>query len=67
MTWDEAFTYIAERMNKIKAEHGPESIVMFNHGVGVRFIQHVLKSWGAPASPALRSRSAGALATSASR
>ena len=46
VTWDEAFTYIAERMHKIKAEHGPESIVMFNHGVGVRFIQHVLKSWG---------------------
>ena len=46
VTWDEAFTYIAERMNKIKAEHGPESVVMFNHGVGVRFIQHVLKSWG---------------------
>jgi thiosulfate reductase/polysulfide reductase chain A len=46
VTWDEAFTYIAERMQKIKAEHGPESIAMFNHGVGVRFIQHVLKSYG---------------------
>jgi thiosulfate reductase/polysulfide reductase chain A len=46
VTWDEAFTYIAERMKKIKAEHGPESIAMFNHGVGVRFIQHVLKSYG---------------------
>ncbi len=47
VTWDEAFTYIAERMQKIKAEHGPESVAMFNHGIGVRFIQHVLKSWGA--------------------
>ncbi|MCX7894062.1 MAG: molybdopterin-dependent oxidoreductase [Burkholderiales bacterium] len=46
VTWDEAFTYIAERMQKIKAEHGPESVAMFNHGIGVRFIQHVLKSWG---------------------
>jgi thiosulfate reductase/polysulfide reductase chain A len=46
VTWDEAFTYIAERMQKIKAQHGAESIAMFNHGVGVRFIQHVLKSYG---------------------
>jgi len=46
VTWDEAFTYIAEKMKAIKAQHGAESIAMFNHGVGVRFIQHVLKSYG---------------------
>jgi thiosulfate reductase/polysulfide reductase chain A len=47
VTWDEAFTYIADRMNKIKAAHGPESVALFNHGLGQRFIQHMLKSWGA--------------------
>jgi thiosulfate reductase/polysulfide reductase chain A len=47
VTWDEAFAFIADKMKKIKAEHGAESIAMFNHGVGVRFIQHVLKSYGA--------------------
>jgi thiosulfate reductase/polysulfide reductase chain A len=46
VTWDEAFTYIAAKMKAIKAQHGAESIAMFNHGVGVRFIQHVLKSYG---------------------
>jgi thiosulfate reductase/polysulfide reductase chain A len=46
VTWDEALTHVAERMQKIKAAHGAESIAMFNHGVGVRFIQHVLKSYG---------------------
>ena len=46
MTWDEALTYVAERMRKVKAEHGAESIAMFNHGVGVRMLQHVLKSYG---------------------
>ena len=46
VTWDEAFTYIADKMKAIKAQHGAESISMFNHGVGVRFIQHVLKSYG---------------------
>jgi len=47
VTWDEAFTYIADRMNRIKAQHGPESVAMFNHGIGQFFIQHALKSWGA--------------------
>ncbi len=46
-TWDEAFAYIAERMNRIKTQHGPESVAMFNHGIGQFFLQHVLKSWGA--------------------
>lgn len=46
-SWDEALAFVAERMNKIKAQYGPESVAMFNHGIGVRFIQHVLKSWGA--------------------
>jgi len=47
VTWDEAFTYIAEKMQKIKAQYGPESVAMFNHGIGQFFIQHALKSWGA--------------------
>jgi len=47
VTWDEAFVYIADRMQKIKAEHGPEAVAAFNHGIGQRFIQHMLKSWGA--------------------
>ena len=47
VTWDEAFTYIAEKMQKIKAQYGPESVAVFNHGIGQFFIQHALKSWGA--------------------
>jgi thiosulfate reductase/polysulfide reductase chain A len=47
VTWDEAMATIAERMQKIRAQHGPEAVAMFNHGIGVRFVQHVLKSWGA--------------------
>jgi thiosulfate reductase/polysulfide reductase chain A len=45
-SWDEAIGYIAERMGKIKAEHGAESIALYNHGFGQRFFQHVLKSYG---------------------
>ena len=47
VTWDEAIAHIAERMQKLKTDHGPESLAVFNHGFGQRFFQHVLKSYGA--------------------
>lgn len=46
VSWDEAFNYIAEKMKTIKAAHGAESIAMFNHGIGARFLRHVLNSYG---------------------
>ena len=46
VTYEEAIAVIAERMGKLKAAHGPESLALFNHGYGQRFFQHVLKSWG---------------------
>ncbi len=47
VTWDEALSFIADKMKAIKEQHGAESVAMFNHGIGVRFLQHVLRSWGA--------------------
>ncbi len=47
VTWDEAFDYIAGRMKKIAAEHGPESMGMFAHGIGGTFLKHTLKAYGA--------------------
>jgi len=47
VTWDEAIAHIADRLQKLKADHGPESLGVFNHGFGQRFFQHVLKSYGA--------------------
>jgi thiosulfate reductase/polysulfide reductase chain A len=46
VTWDEAFDYIAEKMNKIKAQYGPESIALFSHGIGGTFFKHTLKAFG---------------------
>jgi thiosulfate reductase/polysulfide reductase chain A len=46
VTWDEALDHIAEKMKKIAAEHGPESVALLKHGIGVRFIEHVLKAYG---------------------
>jgi thiosulfate reductase/polysulfide reductase chain A len=34
VTWDEALDFIAARMKKIAAEHGPESMALFAHGIG---------------------------------
>ncbi len=46
VTWDEAFDYIAERMGKIKEEHGPESVALFSHGIGGTFFKHTLRAYG---------------------
>jgi thiosulfate reductase/polysulfide reductase chain A len=46
VTWDEALDYIAERMQKIKVEHGPESMALFSHGIGGTFLKHTLKAYG---------------------
>jgi thiosulfate reductase/polysulfide reductase chain A len=45
-SWDEAFSYIAEKMNKIAAEHGPECIALFTHGSGGKYFGDLLKSFG---------------------
>lgn len=48
VTWDEAFDYIADKMNKIKTQYGPESIALFSHGIGGNFFKHTLKAFGTP-------------------
>ncbi len=48
VTWDEALTFIASKMQMIKAEHGPESIALFSHGLGGTFLKHTLKAFGTP-------------------
>jgi thiosulfate reductase/polysulfide reductase chain A len=46
VTWGEAFDYIAEKMQKIKKQYGPESMALFSHGVGGAFFKHTLKAFG---------------------
>ena len=45
-TWDEAFDYIAEKLKKIAAEHGPECVALFTHGSGGAHFGHLLKAFG---------------------
>ena len=50
LTWDEALTYVADRLNEIKAESGAESVV-FGHGTGRdfhRFVYRVSNLFGSP-------------------
>lgn len=46
VTWSEALDFVAQKLLKVKAEHGAESIATFNHGIGSRFLVHLLKSFG---------------------
>ncbi|MFN7951720.1 MAG: molybdopterin-dependent oxidoreductase [bacterium] len=48
VTWDEALGYVADRLQKIKAEHGPEAVALFSHGIGGTFLKHTLKAYGTP-------------------
>ena len=48
VTWDEALGFIAEKMNKIKTEYGPEAMAFFVHGIGGNFIKHLFKAYGTP-------------------
>ena len=46
VSWDEALGFIAERMETIKNEYGPESMALFNHGSSGKHFSHLLKAYG---------------------
>jgi len=48
VTWDEALNFIAEKLNKIRATNGPESVAFFAHGIGGNFLKHTFKAYGTP-------------------
>ncbi|MBI9058848.1 MAG: molybdopterin-dependent oxidoreductase [Labilibaculum sp.] len=45
-SWDEAFDFIASKMNQIKKEHGPECTALFTHGSGGKYFGKLLKGFG---------------------
>jgi thiosulfate reductase/polysulfide reductase chain A len=46
VSWDEAFDFIAEKMQLIKKEHGAESTALFTHGSGGKYFGNLLKAFG---------------------
>jgi thiosulfate reductase/polysulfide reductase chain A len=48
VTWDEAFDFIAHKMERIKNTYGPEAMALFSHGIGGNFLKHLMKAYGTP-------------------
>ncbi|MCV9389427.1 molybdopterin-containing oxidoreductase family protein [Reichenbachiella ulvae] len=48
VSWDEALDFIANKMTEIKEKYGPESMALFTHGSGGKFLGHLMKSYGSP-------------------
>ncbi len=48
VTWGEALDVVAEKLRKIKTEHGPEAVALFSHGIGGTFLKHTLRAYGTP-------------------
>ncbi|OGU60367.1 MAG: nitrate reductase [Ignavibacteria bacterium GWF2_33_9] len=46
VTWDEAFTFIADKMQEIKKNYGAKAFSLFSHGQGGAFFKHTLKAFG---------------------
>jgi thiosulfate reductase / polysulfide reductase chain A len=46
VTWDEALSYIAEKMKSIRSTSGPESMALFTHGSGGKYFTDLLKAYG---------------------
>jgi thiosulfate reductase/polysulfide reductase chain A len=45
-SWDEAFDYIAKKLQKIADEHGPECVALFTHGSGGDYFKNLLRAYG---------------------
>ncbi len=48
--WDEALDFLAEKLLKLRAEHGAESVAFFPHGNGARFFSILMRAYGTPNS-----------------
>ncbi|MCK5742494.1 MAG: molybdopterin-dependent oxidoreductase, partial [Chlorobi bacterium] len=47
VTWDEALSYIADKMQNIKTKYGAKSMATFSHGTGGKFLKITMKAYGA--------------------
>ncbi|MEZ4848845.1 MAG: molybdopterin-dependent oxidoreductase [Bacteroidia bacterium] len=45
-SWDEALSYIAEKMTMIKEKYGPESLALLSHGSGGKLWGQLVKAYG---------------------
>jgi thiosulfate reductase/polysulfide reductase chain A len=50
ISWDEALDFLAQRLLKLRKEHGAESVAFFPHGNGARFFGTLMRAFGTPNS-----------------
>ncbi len=46
VSWDEALDFVAGKMKSIAEKHGPEKLLMLNHGAGSSHFRHLLRAYG---------------------
>ena len=46
VSWDDALNETAERLLKVRDEHGPEALALFSHGYGGSWFKTLVKSYG---------------------
>ncbi len=47
-SWEEALNHVAERLQAVRRQYGPESLALFTHGHGGSFFSHLVKALGSP-------------------
>ncbi len=47
-SWNEAYSYIAEKLTAIRKKYGPESVALFAHGSGGAYMGNFMEAWGSP-------------------
>ena len=50
ISWNEALDFLASKLKALAAEHGPESVAFFPHGLSARFFSTLMKAYGTPNS-----------------
>ena len=48
VSWDEALSYIADKLKRLADEHGPESLAFFKHGFGASWFKHLFHAYDTP-------------------
>ena len=46
VSWDEALSFIATKLDRLRIQHGPEALALFNHGAGASWFKHLLSAYG---------------------
>ncbi len=46
VTWEEALSFVAQRLDDIRKKYGPEAVAMFSHGAGASWFKHLFHAYG---------------------